>query len=73
MVQVINEERLMPWHLTKNFVDCVRKECLLAVTGAGDPTGNELGFSYIRVANKPAHMRGDDAMVPNLKKEQVCG
>jgi hypothetical protein len=61
----------MPWHLTKNFVDCVRKECLLAVTGAGDPTGNELGFSYIRVANKPAHMRGDDAMVPNLRKEQV--
>eukprot|EP00730_Choanoeca_flexa_P005980 TRINITY_DN12063_c0_g1_i2.p1 TRINITY_DN12063_c0_g1~~TRINITY_DN12063_c0_g1_i2.p1 ORF type:complete len:1031 (+),score=278.66 TRINITY_DN12063_c0_g1_i2:380-3472(+) len=69
--QIKDEERLMPWNLTKNFIDCVRKECLLAITGPGAPTGNDLGFSYVRVANKPAHMRGSDAMVPSTKKEQT--
>ncbi|EDQ91365.1 uncharacterized protein MONBRDRAFT_31583 [Monosiga brevicollis MX1] len=66
----VDERRLAPWQITKNFVDCIKRSCLLAVTGAGDPTGHSLGYSFLRLANKPAANRRDDEMLPELPESR---
>lgn len=48
-------------------MDCVRKKCLLAVTGGGDPTGHGDGYSYLRLANKPSHGKKKDHMLPDAR------
>ena len=42
-----------PWNTTKAFLLAMDGSCLLQITGKADPTGRNMGFSYIRVPNKP--------------------
>ena len=43
------------WHTTADFIACMEGDCLLAITGAADPTGRRAreGFSYLRMSMKP--------------------
>eukprot|EP01018_Ginkgo_biloba_P005913 Gb_10677 [translate_table: standard] len=51
------ELQITSWNLSCNFVASTMqgRECIerLEITGAGDPSGRGLGFSYLRVAPKP--------------------
>ena len=42
-----------PWNTCKAYLKAMAGLCLLQITGPADPTGNNTGFSYIRVPNKP--------------------
>lgn len=70
-LNVADEAKLAPWRLTENFVDCMQGKCLLAVTGNGDPTGEaQMGFSYLRMANKPVTVKKKgkmDKLLPDVQ------
>ena len=52
-ITVGDEVNMAPWHTTINFIQCMKGECLLAVAGPAEPTGQREGFSYLRMPMKP--------------------
>lgn len=44
--------KMAPWRLTKAFIDASHGKAMIAVHGAGDPTGKGLGVSYLRTSMK---------------------
>ena len=43
-----------PWNTTRAYLQAMTGSCLLQISGKADPTGSKnMGFSYIRVPNKP--------------------
>ncbi|BFI36879.1 hypothetical protein MARPO_0010s0177 [Marchantia polymorpha] len=54
------ELQITPWNLSSNFVSATLQGRgsleRLEITGAGDPSGRGLGFSYLRVATKPPNV-----------------
>lgn len=44
--------KLAPWHTTKNFLNACAGKAMLELHGEGDPTGQGLGFSFIKVSMK---------------------
>ncbi|KAL3694992.1 hypothetical protein R1sor_008643 [Riccia sorocarpa] len=54
------ELQITPWNLSSNFVSATLQGRgsleRLEITGAGDPSGRGLGFSYVRVATKPPNV-----------------
>lgn len=39
-----------PWKTTKAYLNAMKGECILDRTGIADPTGCNLGFSFVRVS-----------------------
>ena len=48
--------RMAPWRLTKAFIDASHGKAMLAVHGAGDPTGKGLGISFLRTSMKGGYL-----------------
>jgi hypothetical protein len=46
------ELKLAPWNTTKNFLNACTGKAMLQIRGAGDPTGKDLGFSFLKVSMK---------------------
>ncbi len=44
--------KLAPWNTTKNFLNACAGKAMLELHGDGDPTGQGLGFSFIKVSMK---------------------
>jgi hypothetical protein len=44
--------KLAPWNTTKNFLNACAGKAMLELHGEGDPTGQGLGFSFIKVSMK---------------------
>ncbi|KAH8724552.1 hypothetical protein GQ44DRAFT_708389 [Phaeosphaeriaceae sp. PMI808] len=44
--------KLAPWSTTKNFLNACAGKAMLELHGEGDPTGQGLGFSFIKVSMK---------------------
>jgi hypothetical protein len=44
--------KLAPWNTTKNFLNACSGKAMLELHGDGDPTGQGLGFSFIKVSMK---------------------
>jgi hypothetical protein len=44
--------KLAPWNTTKNFLNACSGKAMLELHGEGDPTGQGLGFSFIKVSMK---------------------
>lgn len=56
-----------PWNTTKAYLQHIDGKCLLQITGAADPTGSHLGFSYVRVPNKPTQ-----AQITRMQEQQLA-
>ncbi|KAI0881460.1 uncharacterized protein GGS22DRAFT_172212 [Annulohypoxylon maeteangense] len=48
--------RMAPWELTKNFIDASAGKAMVALHGEGDPTGQGLGFSFIKTSMKGGYI-----------------
>ncbi|KAI0126416.1 hypothetical protein BJ170DRAFT_582505 [Xylariales sp. AK1849] len=48
--------KLVPWELTKNFIDASAGKAMVALHGEGDPTGHGLGFSFIKTSMKGGYI-----------------
>ncbi|KAK3694552.1 hypothetical protein B0T22DRAFT_526432 [Podospora appendiculata] len=48
--------KMAPWRLTKAFIDASHGKAMLAVHGAGDPTGKGLGISFLRTSMKGGYL-----------------
>jgi hypothetical protein len=48
--------KMVPWKTTKNFLDATHQKAMLAVHGAGDPTGHGLGISFLRTSMKGGYL-----------------
>ena len=59
--------RTAPWATTHAYIQAMKGKCLLALTGAADPTGCGEGFSYVKVPNKPSQAKREEK-----NKVQVC-
>lgn len=44
--------KMAPWKTTRAFIDASYSKAMLAVHGAGDPTGRGLGISFLRTSMK---------------------
>ncbi|KAF2130069.1 hypothetical protein P153DRAFT_315677 [Dothidotthia symphoricarpi CBS 119687] len=47
-----SESKLAPWNTTKNFLNACTGKAMLELHGEGDPTGQGLGFSFIKTSMK---------------------
>lgn len=48
--------KMAPWRTTKAFIDASHGKAMLAVHGAGDPTGKGLGISFLRTSMKGGYL-----------------
>ncbi|KAJ4417690.1 hypothetical protein N0V85_001733 [Neurospora sp. IMI 360204] len=48
--------KMAPWKTTKAFLDASHGKAMLAVHGAGDPTGKGLGISFLRTSMKGGYL-----------------
>uniref|UniRef100_A0A914H2H9 Bromo domain-containing protein n=1 Tax=Globodera rostochiensis TaxID=31243 RepID=A0A914H2H9_GLORO len=48
-----DEIKCAPWNVTKSYISAMKGKCLLDQSGIADPTGADLGFSFVRVSTKP--------------------
>ncbi|KAK0735035.1 hypothetical protein B0T26DRAFT_746861 [Lasiosphaeria miniovina] len=48
--------KMAPWRLTKAFIDASHGKAMVAVHGAGDPTGKGLGISFLRTSMKGGYL-----------------
>lgn len=72
----IDPESLTPWRTTKAFIDACASKAMLALHGPGDPTGHDLGFSFLRTSMKGGYLEAiqgpqstsADAMEKNKEK-----
>ncbi|KAI2468717.1 hypothetical protein F4781DRAFT_397139 [Annulohypoxylon bovei var. microspora] len=48
--------RMSPWELTKNFIDASAGKAMVALHGEGDPTGQGMGFSFIKTSMKGGYI-----------------
>lgn len=48
-IMAADELRMAPWRVSRDFIDCVNKKCLLYISGPADPTGCKEGFAYLRL------------------------
>ncbi|KAK5663770.1 hypothetical protein OQA88_4201 [Cercophora sp. LCS_1] len=48
--------KMTPWRTTKAFIDASHGKAMLAVHGAGDPTGKGLGISFLRTSMKGGYL-----------------
>ena len=62
-----DESKLAPWRLTADFNDCVNGKCLLALSGPGDPTGCNEGFSMLRMTTKPTQTQEGNRLLPKVQ------
>ncbi|KTW30415.1 histone acetyltransferase [Pneumocystis jirovecii RU7] len=46
------DQQLVPWILTRNFINATQGKAMLKLHGEGDPTGCGQGFSFIRTSMK---------------------
>lgn len=46
------ELRLAPWYTTKHFINACQGKAMLKLHGEGDPTGQGLGFSFVKTSMK---------------------
>lgn len=49
-------DKMAPWRTTKAFIDASHGKAMLAVHGAGDPTGKGLGISFLRTSMKGGYL-----------------
>lgn len=46
------EENLLPWNITKNFINSTQMRAMIQIHGVGDPTGCGEGFSFLKTSMK---------------------
>lgn len=51
------EEKLLPWNITKNFINATQMRAMVQIHGAGDPTGCGEGFSFLKTSMKGGFVR----------------
>ncbi|SCW02106.1 LAFE_0E14312g1_1 [Lachancea fermentati] len=51
------EENLIPWAVTKNFLNATQMRAMVQIHGAGDPTGCGEGFSFLKTSMKGGFTR----------------
>lgn len=56
------DQQLVPWILTRNFINATQGKAMLKLHGEGDPTGCGQGFSFIRTSMKGGFKSLDDTM-----------
>ena len=62
-VSMEDEIKCAPWNTTRAYIAAVKGKCLLDQSGVADPTGHGLGFSYVKVSNKPARLAKEEREV----------
>ncbi|XP_015906224.1 transcription initiation factor TFIID subunit 1 [Parasteatoda tepidariorum] len=55
-----DEVKAAPWNTTQAFIAAAEGKCMLELNGPTDPTGIGLGFSYVRIPNKPQVPKDDN-------------
>ncbi|AET40379.1 histone acetyltransferase Ecym_5644 [Eremothecium cymbalariae DBVPG len=58
------EESLTPWNATKNFLNATQMRAMIQIHGAGDPTGNGEGFSFLKTSMKGGFTKSDESEQP---------
>ncbi|KTW26453.1 hypothetical protein T552_02932 [Pneumocystis carinii B80] len=56
------DQQLVPWILTRNFINATQGRAMLKLHGEGDPTGCGQGFSFIRTSMKGGFKSLDETM-----------
>ncbi|QSL66544.1 hypothetical protein MERGE_000924 [Pneumocystis wakefieldiae] len=56
------DQQLVPWILTRNFINATQGRAMLKLHGDGDPTGCGQGFSFIRTSMKGGFKSLDETM-----------
>ncbi|KAF2433780.1 hypothetical protein EJ08DRAFT_39683 [Tothia fuscella] len=70
------DEQLAPWYASKNFLAACGDNGMIALHGAGDPTGRGEGFSFVKISMKGgfrAPGESVDAQLSALAKKQQTG
>ncbi|KAG5436941.1 hypothetical protein PCANB_001351 [Pneumocystis canis] len=62
------DQQLVPWILTRNFINATQGKAMLKLHGEGDPTGCGQGFSFIRTS-----MKGGFKSLDEITDEKVDG
>ncbi|CCK70401.1 histone acetyltransferase KNAG_0E01350 [Huiozyma naganishii CBS 8797] len=53
------EEELLPWNITRNFINSTQMRAMVQIHGAGDPTGCGEGFSFLKTSMKGGFVRSN--------------
>ncbi|SCU98687.1 LAMI_0F15874g1_1 [Lachancea mirantina] len=61
------EENLIPWSVSKNFLNATQMRAMVQIHGAGDPTGCGEGFSFLKTSMKGGFTRSGPDSQPNEK------
>ncbi|GAB7363774.1 hypothetical protein MBLNU230_g4342t1 [Neophaeotheca triangularis] len=68
------ELKLAPWYTTKHFINACQGKAMLKLHGEGDPTGQGLGFSFIKTSMKGGFQAlGESAADKILAKKRKEG
>ncbi|CCF60033.1 hypothetical protein KAFR_0I02540 [Kazachstania africana CBS 2517] len=64
------EENLLPWNVTKNFVNATQMRAMIQIHGAGDPTGCGEGFSFLKTSMKGGFVKSESAGPEEKRKKK---
>ncbi|KAK5960135.1 histone acetyltransferase PWA37_002628 [Arxiozyma heterogenica] len=54
------EEKLLPWNISRNFVNATQMRAMVQIHGVGDPTGCGEGFSFLKTSMKGGFIKSNN-------------
>lgn len=67
------EEKLLPWNITKNFINATQMRAMVQIHGAGDPTGCGEGFSFLKTSMKGGFVKSNNDLNSNDSTKTKSG
>jgi transcription initiation factor TFIID subunit 1 len=64
------ELQLAPWRATKNFLNACQGKAMLKLHGDGDPTGQGLGFSFVKTSMKGGFQAQGESVEDRIDKQR---